>query len=297
METMKNFYSKWIAYQTGYEHSFFEENAPFSWPGFTAKFEGNRRDSPKVLDIRNNINATSLFENLNCPYCANELESNYRNHRGSIEWKRLDRVFCRNCGWWVFVFSKNKVYPFESFRNEFHEGVLHNFDYENSDEPITALRKRIVQQKTDLRSISPKQMEILVGSVLRDYYDVSVQYVGGPGDNGIDLLLTEGEKKIAVQVKRRESPNSSESVSTIRDFLGAIILGGIPKGIVVSTAKKFTKPAIITNANPNIARHGIAIDLYNHDKLMELIEKTKTPDRPWEEVPRVKFHLDTYGQV
>ncbi|MBL0107096.1 MAG: restriction endonuclease [Ignavibacteria bacterium] len=55
---------------------------------------------------------------------------------------------------------------------------------------------------------------------------------------------------MAVQVKRREKIDKTESVSTIRDFLGAILLGDYPKGIVVSTADKFTKPAQKSSSSP-----------------------------------------------
>lgn len=270
---------------------------PFAWDGFDGKLKSIDNSNLHLLNIKNNHHIQSIFENKFCPYCNSTLDANSRIHALSPEWKRLDRVICENCGWWVFCFSKNKVYPYESFRNEFHEGALFNFDFEHTDEPINVIRKRIEQKKIDLRSISPKELEILVGSVFRDYFNVKVKYVGGPGDNGVDLLLTEGDIKIAVQVKRREKIDKTESVSTIRDFLGAILLGDYPKGIVVSTADKFTKPAQKSSSSPFLKRHGIEIDLYNHDMILDLLEKTKFPERPWEMVDSIQHHIKHYGKV
>ena len=291
-----NKYSKWIEYTTSFSDSYYDMGKPFSWPGFDSKLKSIDKGNLRVKDIRNNHQIGSIFRNAMCPYCQFLLESNYII-QSSQEWKRLDRLLCKKCGWWIFCFSKNKFYLFEDFRNEFYEGAMYNFDFEHTDEPISIIRRRIEQKKIDLRSISPKELEILIGSVFRDFFDVKVKYVGGPGDNGIDLLLARGDRNIAVQVKRREGKGTTEGVSTIRDFLGAILLEDYPKGIVVSTAAKFSKPAVKSSSNPILKRYGIEIDLYQHDMIMDLLEDTKLPEKPWEIVPRVRFHIDSYGKV
>src|SRR5207248_1865634 len=106
--------------------------------------------------------------------------------------------------------------------------------------PVLKLRQEIQRRELDLRSISPKELEIVAGSVLRDYLDCTVRHVGGPGDQGIDLLLVQGKKTHAVQVKRRLSAEKSEGVAVVRSLLGSLVLSKLNRGIVVSTAPRFS---------------------------------------------------------
>ena len=197
-------------------------------------------------------------------------------------------LHCQHCGWWKLykyhgghqsgidggIAHANRLYIFE--------GVVWDFHLDANIKAIRALRERIREKQIDLRAISPTELERLVGAILADLYGCTVHHVGGPGDGGIDLLVgVGGRKPIAVQVKRRASATATEGVSLVRHFLGSMLLENIPRGIVVSTAKDFTAPAKDVAAKA-AKLFPVQIDLYNYDKLMELLELSRNTDgRPW----------------
>jgi hypothetical protein len=72
-----------------------------------------------------------------------------------------------------------------------------------------AARTELRARPTILREIHPERLEALVADVLRDHFCAEVEVIDRPGDGGIDLVFVNGEHPFAVQVKRRESPESS----------------------------------------------------------------------------------------
>ena len=158
---------------------------------------------------------------------------------------------------------------------------MYAFDTSNTDEPITVLRQAISNKKINLHDISPKDLEIIVGSVFRDFFHCNVKHIGGPNDGGIDLLLLEADAPVAIQVKRRKNAKASESVSVVRELLGSMIVKAIPRGIVVSTAAKFSKPAQNEASSSGVARSGMSIDLYSFDRIYDILKLTSPPDKPW----------------
>lgn len=166
-------------------------------------------------------------------------------------------------------------------KNRFHEAIVHSFDISLINRPVLKLRRELQKREVDLRSISPKELEIVVGSVLRDYLNCTVRHVGGPGDEGIDLLLVQGKCTQAVQVKRRLSSEKAEGVSVVRNLLGSLVLNNLDRGIVVSTAPRFSMAAELA-----ATRTAFKISLYDYDMLSELLDLTSPPDPPWQSVLR-----------
>ena len=72
--------------------------------------------------------------------------------------------------------------------------------------------------------MTPQEFERFVGAILRDLLDCEVHHMGGPNDQGIDLLLIDGEKRILVQAKRRTKTGRSEQVSVIREVIGSLVV-------------------------------------------------------------------------
>ena len=203
-----------------------------------------------------------------------------RLYHTAVAWK------CPRCGWWLLSLHQSLRYSDGmnsadiKGTDKFYEGAIYVFDITNVNTPITALRHEIANRNIDLCNISPRDLEILTGSVLRDYLQCKVQHIGGPNDQGIDLLLAEGDTPIIVQVKRRERPDRAEAVSVVRELLGTMVLHGINKGIVVSTVSHFSsqsKRAVLQARE----RLGFEIDLYNQDRLLEVLRVTEPPEKPW----------------
>jgi len=213
------------------------------------------------------------------------------------EFRISNAMKCSQCGWWAYCFTKRKEYPEQFTRDELYEGILYSFDTKHTERPINILRQQIHKKQIDLRSISPKELEILVGAVFRDFYHAPVRHIGGPGDGGIDILVTVEDSPIAIQVKRREKAKPNESVCVIRDLIGSVILAQLPRGIVVSTAEDFTKPAKKAVTSPGLTRVGVDIDLYNYKKLSEMIYSMAPGKKPWMSVPRIRSLHELWGII
>ncbi|MBP7077631.1 MAG: restriction endonuclease [Bacteroidales bacterium] len=140
------------------------------------------------------------------------------------------------------------------FKDEFTTDVkiftaIKNLEDRKKEKAIKQLINEIQNNKNKMYSINPQKLEILAQYVFSAYFNCEVEHVGKSHDGGIDLLVVNSDKPILVQVKRRSRNDVVESVSTIRDFLGAMYINNNYNGIVVSTAKRFSKDSkkIITS--------------------------------------------------
>ncbi|MEV4843944.1 restriction endonuclease [Micromonospora matsumotoense] len=165
-------------------------------------------------------------------------------------------------------------------RNQIWEAAVHAFDYASAEPPITKLRKLINNGRVDLRSISPRQLEQLVTSVFRDYYGCKAAHVGASRDGGIDVLLLDSDQPLAIQVKRRSTPET-EGPAVIRELVGALACRGLRRGAFVTTAETFSRQARETASAEPLTRDGYEIDLYTYDALRSVIDLTSCPQRPW----------------
>jgi len=247
--------------------------------------------SPNVkvekAEFLNELSGSALLWLQNCPYCKGLLKAYDFSDAPNMAATR-----CEECNWWILrkhlwrragrVLGSGPcgLYGSTSWslvKNRIHESIVHSFDVSLVECPVLKLREHIHKRELDLRSLSPKELEVVVGSVLRDHMDCKVRHVGGPGDEGIDLLLVQGKSTYAVQVKRRINAKKAEGVTVIRDLLGSLVLGKLKRGIVVSTAPRFS-----TAAEHATARTVFKISLYDYDSLIELVDLHSPPDPPWQ---------------
>ena len=133
-----------------------------------------------------------------------------------------------------------------------------------------------------LHSFNPTRFEKFVADVFRaNYTNAEVLHVGKPYDGGIDVLLIDTEKEQwLIQTKRRKSQNQSEGVDTIRNVLGTMVVKGIHKGIVVSTAKQFSPYAIQEVVEAKEGSSRMTVELVDKGILNKMLDPI-LPDRPW----------------
>jgi len=96
-------------------------------------------------------------------------------------------------------------------------------------------------------------------------------------------LIINSDKPILVQVKRREKTSSVESVSTVRDFLGAMFIRNNYKGIDVSTAKSFSKPSekvIEDLKNENRLEYFEMFDFSRFSSILKIVDLSRKKN--WE---------------
>lgn len=210
--------------------------------------------STKLIKIENKI----LQENMHRDYCL---------------WH------CDYCRFWqarIYSAFRACMPPLDNWA---YISKLREFDINLPEGCSEELTLYIRRHPNFLYSCNPTRFEKLVADVFRaNYTHAEVFHVGKPGDGGIDVLLIEtGSEQWLIQVKRRKSQKRSESVKTIRDILGAMVVEGTPRGIVVSTTERFSQPAI--QAVTKAKRNGMTVYLVDKGILNKMLDPL-LPDRP-----------------
>lgn len=181
-------------------------------------------------------------------------------------------ISCDGCGWWAGRKSSTEYGMVSSETTvRYYEGIVKSFQINDPDLPIEELRKHLERHPKAFLSANPQRFEELLRDVYKDYFDCEVVHVGGPGDNGIDLYVLLADEPILVQAKRRSRVTAKESVSTVRNFLGAIIATGNRVGHIVTTAPDFSYAAKQTAGSQHLARHGIELTLIPYLELLKML--------------------------
>jgi hypothetical protein len=205
-----------------------------------------------------------------CRWCDAQLEScNDGDPSGRFD--RVERRNCPQCGWW----DTDAYLPPEQedgsnyIRSIHRRAVLREFAVSSGSVPTADLAQHIARYPASIFHVEPYKMEELVADIFTRTMDCTVQWLGGPGDGGIDLLLVQGDETYAVQVKRKSKIDSPIRVSLVREFVGAMVIEGVAKGIFVTTSS-FTKQAerasIRAAHRPSIEK----VDLLDGSQLVEL---------------------------
>ena len=230
-----------------------------------------------------------------CPFCHQscgivDRYHDYDNSMFNVEHK-IDACIwqCKKCGWWEL--QEIERYREGNYENKFtsrlKHGILKKFQLGDSQIPINALRDKLIQQPDVIYKIHHTKMEQLVCSIFSDYYECEVHHVGKTADGGIDLVFIESDEPIFVQIKRRMSPNSSESVSEVREFLGAVQLQKGKEAIFVTSANHFTKPASQAAAQAVLLGLVKRFELVDYGKLISLLHLTSNQNKkPWKNLSK-----------
>ena len=213
---------------------------------------------------------------------------------GQWGFTRVKRFFCEGCGWWLVTscfLSGPSVYGNQLNQSwKLYEGIIKSYDLDSVDIPLNLLRSHLEDHTDDFGTINPTVFELLVRDIYKDFYEVDVKHVGGPGDHGIDLYAVIGDQPHMIQVKRRSKLDSTESVSTVREFVGALVTNGVRNGHIVTTADHYSAAAQELVANANLKRFDIEITLNSLDDLLSMLALT-IPEKPdndlWQTIGKV----------
>jgi len=234
-----------------------------------------------------------------CPYCGAELEISPGNPTAQHS-QQYYLGTCLSCGWWEsetdYILEENDKEPQWYRSSSLHRrSVLREFSVGGSKVPLEALRSHVARHPDELRAIAPRQLERLVGKVFGDVMNCEAIHLGGPNDGGIDLLLINGDRTYAIQVKRRQA-DRAEAVSSVREFLGAMVSTGAVRGIFVSTAPRFSRQAQGIAQVASARKAVECIELISADRLIEALKLTAAgAEPPWERargVPVPPTHRD-----
>jgi restriction system protein len=237
---------------------------------------------------------TELFfnnsEQGSCPFCKTHTEIAHKDQSitypdwlsgGCFDVEEYVSL-CKSCGWWKLRCNKLTTGDIDARSVETTNAVLKSYDLSSKNVPIAILQQHLNKTKNDIFHIHDNRMEKLVEAIFREHYACDVEHVGKSRDGGIDLILINSDNPTVVQVKRRTKPSHVESVSGIREFLGAAVLSGSKNCIYVSTCNKFSEPSKLA------ASHAINIgavesyELYDFDRFCSVLNLTTPKLVPWE---------------
>lgn len=231
---------------------------------------------------------TLAYEQQLCPLCNEVVEHSSKDTLTNASWSfcryglaviaenwNSTLIRCTSCGWWSVIdvikgFCREEGADIRGV-DLLHVAKLKTFHISDMEAPLLELRKYLSGHPEQLRVIAPKALERLMRDCLSEHFECEAQHVGGPGDDGVDILLIHKAEPVLVQVKRREHPSSAESVRTVRELLGALLTEGAYRGIVISTAQRFSRAAIRATTVPTIIRKGYSVTLYNYDDVLALL--------------------------
>jgi Restriction endonuclease len=201
-----------------------------------------------------------------CPYCQSPLRTVLEESRPyCYETVSVELVVCDGCRWW-----RKRWVPERFFVGETEVGVLHVPGAEAVSRAAEALAA--FEHDAHWSDWTPTTVEKEVASILAAASGAEAVHVGRAGDGGIDILLFDtAEGPIAVQVKHRRSDRRAESVGVVRELRGAMVLRGLSRGMVVTTATRFSHAA--RDAARAASDHSVqqTIDLVDARRLLDTL--------------------------
>ncbi|MDE7327661.1 MAG: restriction endonuclease [Lachnospiraceae bacterium] len=232
-----------------------------------------------------------------CPFCKKKINNEvYHEMNNNINWCTAVEyehvVQCPQCGWWEHLYSFSSDDTDQGLRatsSELTQAILRTYDEDSKSVPVEILNKYIAENPEKIYGINDKKMEELVACVFKDFMDCDINLVGKSHDGGKDLILLNGDKQIFVQVKRRTQASKVESVSSIRDLIGASIIGEANACIFVTTADHFSKPA--QNAAQKVVEKKVldSFELIDYHRFVDMLKlQRENYPRQWEQLLQIK---------
>lgn len=196
----------------------------------------------------------------------------------AIEGTALSVRVCDQCGWWTVERTDGRIYEQGSgaakwmLARRCAWGCLKPLDLSDLRIPIAELRSYLIAKYGDRYALDPRHFEEIVAGVFVDF-GYSVRVTSYSRDNGIDVVAFDGSNDtvVGIQVKRYKGKIEAEQ---IRSFAGALVLGGMTKGVFVTTSA-FTKGAEITASRYTL--RGISIELEDANRFYDRLKITARP--------------------
>lgn len=224
-----------------------------------------------------------------CRFCKTKLTTPHKEiEENGGAFDNIEIIYdCPSCGWWYYTYDESIYVGEGGFiqSGTYLWGLLRKYSEKSKDVPLAALRVELKKRPHLIYNLHPRKFEELVGSVFKDFYKCEVKHVGKTSDGGIDLILIRSDSDTIIQVKRREKPNSTEGVSVIRELLGTMQLSEKRNGIFVTSAKKFSGPAIKASEKANKLNLVDQLELIDFKKFVDrMCLVSDKIDRPWKKI-------------
>lgn len=173
---------------------------------------------------------------------------------------------CSVCGWWTAYRRVDTNFGGRLSTAEYGAtGSLRELDLSDQSLPVEEIRAYLAAKYDARFKIDPWKFEETVASVYKDL-GYQARVTARSGDDGIDVILDGPDNiVVGVQVKRYKG---KISVEQIRSLAGSLILGGITRGIFVTTS------TFQSGAQPTAQKYrlrGIPIELVDAERFYEAL--------------------------
>jgi hypothetical protein len=266
------------------------------------RWQGEEADSPRVKALQRAWDQYTLVANLldnvceplagasACIWCSAAIaleRSTYARIADATDWKwQYVAARCPECGWWALRYEEAPgLEDIDSYFN-YAYGILREFDPFALDAPMSAAREFLARHPKHLARFDPYRFEDLMLACLRDAHpDAEIVKLGGRRDGGIDLKLALTDTgPVLIQLKLRTRDfTSPEGVDVVRSLHGVMLREQIFRGMIISTAPRFTADA--HKEAQAVERHleGYSMDLLPLADVIDLLQLKREPPTllPW----------------
>lgn len=222
-------------------------------------FSGFHIDPTREASIRARILSNQ------CSFCGSDLKEVFNKDYQDGEIGVVEcALACRACANWIAWSSTSISSP------EWLLPFVRQFQPQKEVPALTVLAEEVRKNPEVIRATTAKEFELFVGSIIRNFFACEVYHVGKSNDGGIDLLAIESDNPLVIQVKRRLNPDSVEGVDVVRLLFASMFASGAKRGMLVTSAQRFSKQAAEWAHLPNLRDSGFEIDLVAFERLLEM---------------------------
>ncbi|NWF39820.1 restriction endonuclease [Mariprofundus sp. NF] len=259
----------------------------FLWP------EG----SPAIYDSDDHFK--SLIATEKCDICNKSLIFE-KNHTESLDEDFYYILICPSCGYWKgrACFDNSRLLNgtfFELIHDFGINGRIRKLPLDSREISTVSLLKYLSSHHSNMTHMNPFRAEKFVMDLLGDWFECDVTYVGGSKDGGVDgYLLKNNDITSIIQVKWRREINKAESISTIRELAGSMLVNNVPNGYLVTTrdhVSSQSKQEIESINDRSIAGIGqLSIGYKAYNDLIDMIDLSfrKMSDSPKLEIDGIE---------
>jgi restriction system protein len=201
---------------------------------------------------------------------------------------------CVQCGWWSYDCDQ----PQDLSGGSYHyssRAVLRQFRVEDREAPYEELARYLARHHDRLADVHPAKLEELVAAIYREAFSHRVEFCSyGRPDQGIDVICGRADdgQLFGIQVKRYRAPIE---LGQIHQFLGALQLAGMSKGVFVATSRY--QKGCYEVIKSSQALLGVEIDLVDGRRFLEFLgiwnsRKTHVYCKEWNK----SGYTTNYGQ-
>jgi len=205
------------------------------------------------------------------PLISLESKSDYRMAPDYSVYQSCERFvrICGTCGWWIVEeISSGCEFTFMAgyMKTSGAAAELRKLSVPDISAPLETVRSYLTAKYDSRHQIHPRIFEEVVGSVFRDlgYQSRVTNY---SGDDGIDVILDgPSDQLVGIQVKRYKN---SIGVEQIRSLAGAMVLGGMTKGIFVTTS---SFQSGVSDTADRLRVRGLAVELMDATRFYDALK-------------------------